>query len=86
MDSIAVKNLILSAIGDFSLALLIIVGTCLVIGIGVLIFRNGWQLIQGTTMPDVARMGWNNVDKFFYKPWKGYKRYRSRKWNMEHMQ
>jgi len=85
MNSIAVKNLVLGAIGDFSLALLVIVGACLVIGIGVLIIRNGMQLIRGTTMPDVARMGWNNVDKFFYKPWKGYKRYRSRKWNMEHM-
>jgi len=84
MSSIAVKNLIITHTIDFGLALLAIVGACLVIGIGVLIFRNGWQLIQSTTMPDVARMGWNRVDRFFYKPYKGYKRYRSRAWNMEH--
>lgn len=84
MSATAVKNLIISHTVDFGLALLAIVGACLVIGIGVLIFRNGWQLIQGVTMPDVARIGWSNVDKFFYKPWRGYKRYRSRAWNMEH--
>jgi len=85
MSAKAIRNLVLKNISDFSLTLLAIVGICLVIGVGVLIFRNGWQFIQGTTMPDVARMGWNRVDKFFYKPWKGYKRYRSRKWNMEHI-
>jgi len=86
MNATNAKNIILGALKDFGLSLVYILGTCLVIGLGILIYRNGWALIKGVTMPDVRYIPYGNViDRMTYKPWKGYKRYRSRKWNMEHM-
>lgn len=78
MNASNAQAVILNAIQDFGTSLLYIVGACLVIALGVLIFKIGW--------------GWLNDKSYslggYYLhnlPYKGYKRFRSKKWNMEHM-
>jgi len=85
MSSIAVQNLLLSATTDFGLALLVIVGAVLVIAVSMLIIRAGIQAVwhaDGTT--NWLGRHWSWYDQKTYSPWKGYKRFRSRRWNMEH--
>jgi len=48
------------------------------IGFG-LVFRLVEHLILGTSFTS-----WAWLDRATYKPYKGYNRFRSRKWNMEH--
>jgi len=43
-----------------------------------------WCVGDGTTTWLGGHWAW--LDHKMYKPWKGYNRLRSRKWNIEHMQ
>jgi len=86
MDATSVKLLLISATLDFGEALLLIVGACLAIGVGMLIIRAGINLVwhaDGTT--NALGRHWSWWDQHTYSPYKGYKRWRSRKWNLEHM-
>jgi hypothetical protein len=72
------KNIILGAGSDFGLSLLAIVGACLIIGIGMLIFREGRRFLTDQSY---------SLGGYYLRnlPYKGYHRFRSKKWNMEHM-
>lgn len=72
------QALILNAIQDFGSSLLYIVGAFLVIALGVLIFKIGWGWLHDQSY-SIGGFYLHNL------PYKGYKRFRSRKWNMEHM-
>jgi len=43
-----------------------------------------WAVGDGTTTWLGSHWSW--YDRHTYRPWKGYNRLRSRKWNIEHMQ
>lgn len=76
----AIKNLLLLATASFGGALILIIGTILTIGVGVLVFNAGWQRLRNFDMS-------GRIGGFYYArtPWRGYKRFRSQQWNMEHM-
>jgi len=74
----AVKNLLLVAIRDFGTSLLLIVGAVLVIAVGALIFKVGWGWINDKSY-SLGGYYLHNL------PYAGYHRFRSKKWNMEHM-
>ena len=78
MGATAVKNLILIGIRDFGSSLLLIVGACLVIGVGMFIFREGRRFLTDQSY---------SLGGYYLRsvPYKGYHRFRSKKWNMEHM-
>jgi len=78
MDANSVKLLLLSATLDFGSALLLLIGACLVIGVGVLIFKIGWGWLHDQSY-SLGGYYLHNL------PYAGYKRFRSKKWNMEHM-
>lgn len=85
MSSIAIRNLLLGATTDFGLSLFVIVASVLVIGISMLIIKVGIKAVwhaDGTT--NWLGSHWSWYDQKTYSPWRGYKRYRSRPWNMEH--
>jgi hypothetical protein len=42
-----------------------------------------WKLIQNFIL-GTSFTSWAWLDRMTYKPYKGYNRWRSRKWNMEH--
>lgn len=71
-------TLILNAITLFGEKIAIILGAVIGIGVAYLVFNSGWHLLQGTTFTS-----WAWLDRMTYKPYKGYNRFRSRKWNME---
>lgn len=83
----SVTDILVNASIDFGVSILIIL-TTLVTGIllGNLIFRFGIKKIwnsEGTT--NWLGSKWSTWDKLTYKPWKGYNRMRSKKWNLDHM-
>lgn len=79
MNTIAMKNLILSSLSSYGTQLVIILTAIIGIGLAYLVFRMGWRLVQGTTWQSNA---W--LDRMTYKPYKGYNRFRSRSWNVQH--
>lgn len=85
LNSITGGKLLTDIAIDFGLALLEIFGALIGIMVGFLIIKKGIHLIwhaDGTT--NWLGSHWSKYDQLTYSPWKGYKRYRSRKWNMEH--
>lgn len=78
MNIESVKNLVVSSAVDFGIALLGIVGACLVIGIGYLIFREGKRFLKDQSY---------SLGGYYLRsvPYKGYHRFRSKNWNMQHM-
>ena len=75
-------TLITDTLTSYAGALVIILIAVVGIGLAYLVFRNAWALLKGVSMPDV-RNAW--LDHVFYKPWKGYNRFRSRKWNSDRL-
>lgn len=78
MNSNSVANLILVNLAQFGLSLLAIIGACLVIGVGVIIFNIGWNFLKHGEFDKSGR-----VMGFYYAstPWRGYNRWRSQSWN-----
>jgi len=70
-------SLILTGVATYGISLLAILAICIVIGVGMLIYKVGKDLVYkgafGATF-----------DHYWKLPYKGYNRFRSRKWNMEH--
>jgi len=79
MSATSSQALIVSAAIDFGWVLLDIMWAIIVIMVGILIFREGWHIIKG-----LDRSG--RIGGFYYwrTPYKGYKRFRSQRWNLEH--
>jgi len=78
MNSENVKNLILETGTTFGLSLLAILGSILAIMVGTLVFREGWRFLKDQS--------YSAGGYYFRKlPYAGYHRFRSKRWNMEHM-
>lgn len=77
MNFTATQDLILLAIGTLGASVVVIIATTLSLGVAYLIFTYGWRLIN-----DKSFM----IGGFYIHntPYKGYNRWRSKKWNMEH--
>lgn len=78
MNSISVKNLIISTLNDYGISLAIILASIILILAGSLIFREGYKFLTDQSYT----LGGYYLRKV---PYKGYNRFRSKKWNMEHM-
>lgn len=77
MNSEVAKNLILEMIANFGIALLTICGTVIVLGVAMLIYNVGKNLVYRGAFGAT-------IDHIIKPKWKGYKWYRSKKWNLEH--
>lgn len=62
----------------FSNALYIICSSVLGIAVAYLLYKFSWKLIKGVSFTSNP---W--IDRMTYKPYKGYNRFHSRKWNLE---
>jgi len=78
MDATSVKLLLIEATLDFGGVLVLILGSVIMIGIGALIFKVGWGWLHDQSY-SIGGYYLHNL------PYKGYKRFRSKAWNMEHM-
>jgi len=78
MNSNAVQILIVQNLVSYGMILLAIVGACLVIGVGMIIFNIGWNFLKHGEFDKSGR-----VMGFYYAstPWRGYNRWRSQSWN-----
>lgn len=76
------QNLILSILSQYGSALLIICGAVIGIFVAYCVYSFGWSLITGRT--GFFTSLFPTLDHKIYKPWKGYNRFRSREWNMQH--
>lgn len=79
MNATTATSLLLTSLNDFGLSILVILGAVLIIGIGVLIFHYGWDRLAHDQSLEIGGYYVRNL------PYKGYKRFHSKKWNMEHM-
>jgi hypothetical protein len=82
MDPVIMTNLIVASIGTLGFGFVTILTAFVVLGVGYMVFSFGWSLITGRTGMFTRML--SSVDRLVYKPYKGYNRLRSRKWNMEH--
>jgi len=82
MNAINTKNLIVNAIASFGTSMIIILGAVLVIGVEYLVFKTGWKRIKEIASDRSIKVGGYYLRNV---PFKGYHRFRSEKWNMEHM-
>lgn len=78
------QSLIISTLLDFGLAVLAILGSVLVLGLAYLVFDFGYKtIIHGRTSRISSKILFlDHVP--FVKPYKGYNRLRSKRWNIEH--
>jgi len=79
MTTSTILILILSTFTRLGSAMLAVLATALGIGIAYLVFRFGWSKLGGDMSYSIGGF------YLFNTPFKGYHRFRSRKWNMEHM-
>ena len=75
----SIKNLIVSTLSDFGAVALVILTAVIVVAISFYLYRFGVAIVTGTSFT-----GWAWLDRHTYKPYKGYNRWRSRQWNMQH--
>jgi len=73
------KTILINGLEDFGASMLIILGSVILIMVGFLIVKRGWKALIDNSL----EIGGYYVGSL---PYKGYKRFRSKKWNMEHMQ
>jgi len=78
MNASNAQAVILNALQDFGSSLVFILGAFLVIALGVLIVRVGWGWLHDKSY-SIGGYYLHNL------PYKGYKRWRSKQWNAEHM-
>jgi len=79
MNAENTKNLIVDMAQDFGETLIIVLGAVITIGLGMLIFREGFKLLKDQSY---------SIGGFYVRnlPYKGYNRWRSKKWNLENYQ
>jgi len=82
MTAASTTALITDAATEFGGAMLTILGAVLVIGVGYLVFRKGWKRIKEIASDRSIKVGGYYLRNV---PFKGYHRFRSEKWNLEHM-
>jgi len=78
MNNASIEILILSNLSIFAGSVLVIIGNVLTLGIGYLVFKFGWDRL----IHDQSLM----IGGYYLRntPYKGYNRFKSQKWNMEH--
>jgi len=79
MSGEAVKDILINGLSNFGLAMVSILGAVLVVAVGFLVFKIGWGWVSDKSY-SIGGYYLHNL------PYRGYKRFRSRKWNMEHME
>jgi len=77
MTSTQVTNLILNTLADWSFNAFLVISTGIGVTVGYLVYKFGWRLINDQSLM---------IGGFYVRntPYKGYNRFRSKKWNMEH--
>lgn len=92
MDPITISSIVIVAVQDIGEVLVLGLPAVLLvmastIGLGMLIAFIAHEFAgsegPGTTSVFGGHHSW--YDRVTYKPWKGYNRLRSKKWNLEHM-
>jgi len=78
MTVIAIQNLMLSAITQYGLAVLGIITAIIVIGVAYLVYRFGVSRLLHDRSLMIGGYYLRNT------PYKGYNRFKSQRWNMEH--
>lgn len=77
MNHLQVTQLIIDTLQDWSFNAFLVISTGIAVSIGYLVYTYGWRLINDKSLM---------IGGFYLRntPYKGYNRFRSRKWNMEH--
>lgn len=78
MTASAIQSLILSTLTQFGVSVLAIITAVIGVAVAYLVFKFGWKRV----ITDQSLM----IGGFYLRntPYKGYNRWRSKKWNMEH--
>jgi len=85
MELTAIQSLMTSTLSDFGNEVLIVLTAVIGVAIAYFLFKFAWsQIITSTGTTSNLGKRWAWFDRMTYKPYKGYNRLRSRKWNMEH--
>jgi len=82
MGTSSATYLVLGAATDFGYAALVILGSVIILSGGFLVFRWGWKTVLRMAGDQSLEIGGYYLRNL---PYKGYNRWRSKKWNMEHM-
>jgi len=78
-----ISTILTTGMTTFGGQALIVLTALVAIGIAFYVFRWGWSVIRRMIAGEtVTRWSW--LDKKLYKPYKGYNRWHSRQWNVEH--
>ena len=79
MNNTNAGNLIIGGYTNFGVSMLVILGGLIVIGVGFLVFKVGWGIMTDRSY---------NLFGYYVNdlPYPGYKRFKSKKWNLEHME
>lgn len=78
MNGDLTKDLILNTLATFGSSLLTIFSTFVIIALGFLVFKIGYNFLKDESF---------SIGGYYLRktPYAGYNRFRSKKWNMEHM-
>jgi len=79
MELSAITTLATTTLSDFGDEVLIVLSAIVGVAIAYFLYKFSYTIITGQ-----SGIGWAWLDKMTYKPYKGYNRLRSKKWNMEH--
>lgn len=82
MNITQTTSLIYNAFGSFGAYCFIILGTFLTLCISYLIFKTGFNQLKNIFTDKSLKIGGYYLRNL---PYKGYNRFRSEKWNMDHM-
>lgn len=79
MNLVDIKNLMTGTLSNFGEQVLLVLTAVIGIAIAYYLYKIAWNLIRGTTFTN-----WAWLDRHTYKPYKGYNRFHSQKWNIKH--
>jgi len=79
MDTLSIQTILTDSLTDLGASALVILTAVIGVAVAYYLFNFGRKLILGQTFTS-----WSWLDRMTYKPYKGYNRFRSRKWNLEH--
>jgi len=82
MGTSSATQLVLGAAVDFGYAAVVVLGSVITLSLGFFIFRWGWKTLLRMAGDQSLSIGGYYLRNL---PYKGYSRWHSKKWNMEHM-
>jgi len=83
MNATSTALLIVNKMNEYGVAVIVILGSFLTVALSMLVFRLGFSYIHRLATDQSLTIGGIYVRNL---PYPGYKRFRSKKWNLEHMQ